>query len=264
MANRMREAFARIARGYETARQEPLTRHPMARFIREDAAEQVREVLPDEYQSLLVQGNPGVGNWAQVPWIAIFDPSITETATRGYYIVYLFSSDLTKVYLSLNQGTTIVHDEFGASYVEELGRRAALMRQRLPERGDSFLDIDINLASDGNLPRGYEAGHACGLAYDLENLPVDETLSADLLAMVPIYMNLRSRGGVSPLEGATAEPTDDRSDTITERRRYRTHRSIERNPNAGSRAKAIQGYTCQGCSFDFKVVYGEVGSQYTI
>ena len=39
---------------------------------------------------LLVEGSAGAGNWAAVPWISVFDPAITTSATRGYYLVYLF------------------------------------------------------------------------------------------------------------------------------------------------------------------------------
>jgi hypothetical protein len=27
-----------------------------------------------------------------VPWVAVFDPLVTDSATRGYYPVYLFHS----------------------------------------------------------------------------------------------------------------------------------------------------------------------------
>src|SRR5262249_52580282 len=39
---------------------------------------------------LFVEGSAGAGNWAAVPWISVFDPAITTSATRGYYVVYLF------------------------------------------------------------------------------------------------------------------------------------------------------------------------------
>jgi 5-methylcytosine-specific restriction protein A len=38
---------------------------------------------------------------------------ITETAQRGYYIVYLFRGDGAAVHLSINQGTTQVLGEYG-------------------------------------------------------------------------------------------------------------------------------------------------------
>lgn len=48
-----------------------------------------------------------------MPWIAVFDPAITTSATRGYYVVYLFHAEQPLVHLSLNQGTVAVSDALG-------------------------------------------------------------------------------------------------------------------------------------------------------
>ncbi|MFQ5927531.1 MAG: hypothetical protein ACE5MH_08875, partial [Terriglobia bacterium] len=50
--------------------------------------------------------------------------------------------------------------------------------------------------------------------------------------------------------------------TVTERRRYRMHRSVERASAAGRKTKKVHGYACQGCGFDFEAVYGAVGREY--
>lgn len=101
---------------YPTARNEPLAGHPLGSFIRHEAAEAVEAALGELAAGLLVEGSAGAGagNWAAVPWISIFDPAITTTATRGYYVVYLFHVNKPVVHLSLNQGTTTVREEFGA------------------------------------------------------------------------------------------------------------------------------------------------------
>ena len=41
------------------------------------------------------------------------DPEVTTTQQTGYYVVYLFSVDMKRVYLSLNQGITYLKDELG-------------------------------------------------------------------------------------------------------------------------------------------------------
>src|SRR5205085_6626418 len=109
---------------------------------------------------LLVEGSAGAGNWAAVPWISIFDPAITTSATRGYYVVYLFHVDKPMVHLSLNQGTTAVREEFGARAREILQDRAELMRKRVAEFGDALPDNKIDLGSSARLPGDYAAGHA--------------------------------------------------------------------------------------------------------
>src|SRR5262249_11888562 len=55
-------------------RKRPLEAHPLARFIREDAEQSVMAELGDQGAGLIVQGSPGQGNWAAIPWIAVFDP----------------------------------------------------------------------------------------------------------------------------------------------------------------------------------------------
>ena len=44
-------------------------------------------------QPFIVEGSVGKGNWAETPWIAIFDPLVRESAQQGYYVVYLFRPD---------------------------------------------------------------------------------------------------------------------------------------------------------------------------
>ena len=48
----------------------------------------MQQALGELGAGLLVEGSPGQGNWAAVPWISVFDPAITTSATRGYYVVY--------------------------------------------------------------------------------------------------------------------------------------------------------------------------------
>ena len=60
-----------------------------------------------------IQGSIGQGNPAEIPWICVFDLDITKSAQDGFYIVYLFTSDMSGVYLSLNQGWTQYEREYG-------------------------------------------------------------------------------------------------------------------------------------------------------
>lgn len=59
-----------------------------------------------------IKGSVGVGRATKTPWIAIMDNDITKSTREGVYIVFLLSSDYKKVYLTLNQGTT-VPEQFG-------------------------------------------------------------------------------------------------------------------------------------------------------
>jgi hypothetical protein len=107
----MREGIARVLAEYPAARSQPLTGHPLASFITHDLSDEVRGLVGSD--SYKVAGSPGKGNWAETPWVAVFDRLVTETAQRGYYIVYLFRRDGQAVWLSLGQGTTEVLEDRG-------------------------------------------------------------------------------------------------------------------------------------------------------
>ena len=74
--------------------------NPTAEFIRKDLPEVIQSVIGknDRY---IVQGSAGQGNWARVPWVAVFDRLATDTAQDGYYLVYLFREDFVLVFISL-------------------------------------------------------------------------------------------------------------------------------------------------------------------
>jgi 5-methylcytosine-specific restriction protein A len=89
--------------------------------------------------------------------------SFTLSATRGYYVVYLFHATEAVVHLSLNQGTTAVREEFGARAREILQDRADLTRKRVPEFDASLPVKKIELGADSRLPGGYIAGQRSAL-----------------------------------------------------------------------------------------------------
>jgi 5-methylcytosine-specific restriction protein A len=51
-------------------------------------------------------------------------------------------------------------------------------------------------------------------------------------------------------------------ETVIERRRYRLHASIERNPRAAALAKRQHGLQCQACDLNFVDRYGPLGEGY--
>lgn len=257
----IRETLVHVASAYAEARRQSLTSHPLANFLRHAAADEIAQSLamPD----LRVVGSPGQGYWAAVPWIAVLDPVVTTSATRGYYVVYLFSADMERVYLSLNQGTTAIRNEFGSGAIEELKRRATLMRARVPEFGEyDFTPTAIELSAGGYLPQGYEAGHAFGARYDTSHLPDEDQLEFDLQAIASLYLTLTKRGSLGTFEDEAEEGDETVPKTIEEKRQYRLHRKIERSTAASKEAKRIHGYVCQACGFDFEEAYGELGNGY--
>jgi 5-methylcytosine-specific restriction protein A len=72
----LRQTLQRILSDYPAAKTAPLEGHTLARFIRGDAETAVQDALGELGTGLLVEGSPGQGNWAEVPWISVFDPAV--------------------------------------------------------------------------------------------------------------------------------------------------------------------------------------------
>jgi hypothetical protein len=242
----IRETLAFIGSNFLEASELPLEANAIANYIRHDAADAIVAALGNPH--FLVKGSPGLGNWADVPWIAILDPTVTRSATRGYYVVYLFSANMTAVHLCLAQGRTEIREEFKSQAPAELRRCADLMRARVPEAVGRFPAGPIALHGSTSLARDYESSVAFSIAYFLPNLPSEDKLRGDLHEMVRLYSMLIARGGRDNFEDVSgSEGSDTERDTIIERRRYRLHRKIERAAGTAKRVKQVHGLTCQCC-----------------
>jgi 5-methylcytosine-specific restriction protein A len=253
------EALSEFASRYLSSKDEPLTDHPIAEKIR-SFDNNIATSLGELSENFRFKASVGTGVWADVPWIAIMDPEVTTTAQTGHYVVYLFSADMKKSVLSLNQGATFLLKGLGQSKaMNELTRRAALIRDRVGEYKEYFTFEQINLKSDKQLAKLYEAGHAFGITYDLNNIPEEAKLQSDLKKITEHYMLLTHRGGVdSNLTGSDFEPDNLKEQDLEERKRYIRHRSIERNPGNSRKVKEVRGYVCEACGFDFKNFYGDL------
>jgi 5-methylcytosine-specific restriction enzyme A len=259
----LRDTLQTILTDFAEARSKPFAGHSLADFIRHSAAEQVKDALGELGAGLLVEGSAGAGNWAAVPWISVFDPAVTTSATQGYYVVYLFHAREPVVHLSLNQGTTSVREEFGARAREILHDRADLMRKRVAEYADALPMKTIELGSNARLPGDYATGHALGTTYTLNALSDETRLRADLQTIVRAYRSLTYRGGIdADVDGQTDLAEEfgiSQQASITEVRKYAYHRKIERNRTAARHAKKLHGTRCQACDLDFGERYGRIG-----
>jgi 5-methylcytosine-specific restriction protein A len=141
----LRDVLAKIATEYPAASGQSFADHPLAEFIRNDAAEMLERSIGVNSSRYRCKGSAGNGNFANVPWLAVFDSVVTLTATKEYYVVYLFAAD-GGIHLSLNQGTTAVREEFKRLAPDVLKDRAALMRARLPDFVRLLPVTNINLS----------------------------------------------------------------------------------------------------------------------
>jgi 5-methylcytosine-specific restriction protein A len=231
-------------------------------LVTDELQNQIAAFVDDDV-SFKTQGSAGQGNWCQTPWVSVFDRLITESATRGFYLVYLIRSDGERVYLSLNQGTTAVFRTTGAGEYERVLEACASAYVGYLEHQDlSGLSIGRIDLGGGRPPLtpGYEAGNIVALSYQRDAIPTDAQLELDLQRLLGLYRQLvRARDEVEADEDPELPPN---LKTHTERRHWRWHRRAEgRNRRAVRDAKRFHGYECRVCGVDYQALYGKAGER---
>ena len=154
--------------------------HEMFKLINYTTTDALNEIVR-EY-GLSARGSCGAGRWTKYPWIAIYNENITTTIQRGVYIVYLFSEDMSRVYLTLNQGCTNLKKELGTK-----GARESMIETREMIR-NTLNNTRFNTDNDliiGNVD--YEIGSIYYKEYLRENFPNEEEFLEDLKEMIRIY-----------------------------------------------------------------------------
>jgi 5-methylcytosine-specific restriction enzyme A len=235
----------------------------LARQLREDAPKALTPLLA-EPQRYKVEGSPGQGNWAKVPWISVFDILITESAQSGYYPVYLFRADRAGVYLSLNQGVTDVIKKYKSDARAVLKVRASDFRAQLGTvAAQRFQILDVELAvAPADRASFYEDGNIVSAYYPATAVPSDDVLAADFREIMRLYDELSYNENI-PSSSTQAEDDLPPSATGVENlARWRAHKRLERNRALALKAKKAHGYDCQVCGFSFPTRYGELGLEF--
>ena len=194
----MRSSLITIAQNsnFERAHSTKTNQNKVVREIEQNLPHIVAKQVNSHQLEFQVTGSAGKGQWANVPWLALFDVSITTSATRGYYIVYLFSKDMSTLYLSLNQGWTYYGETFGIREgKKQIQKVAQYWQKELAPITDNFplTSIHLNCSKTHILTQGYELGHICGKSYQLSSLPNDEQLFDDLTKLLHIYRVLKGK-----------------------------------------------------------------------
>ena len=177
------------------ARKEDNFKRPFGALVRQSIPGLLKEHLDSD--TYLVKGSVGAGRWTDVPWIAVFDKRITQSAQKGVYIVYLLNKDSKTLFLTLNQGATDVaqgggSDEkklaftgiassSGTKTTTALGEKAELLRKQLSiPAGATYESIKTGSIA-------YDAGCVFSKSYTVDTLPDDQALLSDLHEFVEAY-----------------------------------------------------------------------------
>ena len=202
MNNKMQELLCRFMSEYASTYDEVLKtknfKHPFGSLIKTTITNEIRNNSGLDQNKYIVKGSYGVGRWTTVPWIAIFDSRITDTAQKGVYIVYLLNKDSQELYLTLNQGATDVsqNEEYSSerklAFTGVASSSNSKALAKLKNNADQIRNIvgEVTFSTDQQIKSGsanYDAGSVCYKKYTLENLPTDEYLYEDLRGFVAIY-----------------------------------------------------------------------------
>ncbi|MDQ0871595.1 hypothetical protein QFZ77_000254 [Paenibacillus sp. V4I3] len=181
----LKEALSDILSIYLQAKRETFAGHRLGNLVRQVIPTELKK-LSFIHPELKIQGSVGQGNWATIPWIAIMDKRITETTRQGEYLVYLFSEDMKSVYLTFNQGVTIPNETKGrAAAYQYFKQKVQEIRDLLPLEG--MIKDDAIYLTSGGLGQDYQVSTVAYYRYDLEHLPDDKQLIADLNNAVTNY-----------------------------------------------------------------------------
>lgn len=94
---KLNQALLKVLGEYRDAIKKPFGNNSLANYIRRDLPAIIKSTahIPNKY---LIEGSPGQDNWAEVPWVCIFDKTITTFAQTGYCIPYLFDANMEGVF----------------------------------------------------------------------------------------------------------------------------------------------------------------------
>jgi 5-methylcytosine-specific restriction enzyme A len=245
---------------YPYAATQEFADNPVADFVRHEVPDAIKELLPYS-ERYMVHGSVGQGNWARVPWVAVFDRLVTDTAQNGYYVVYLVKEDFSGAYLSLNQGVTIAKNLYGADAKEALRARAIDFLARLGKLPDSYImgPVDLSTKSSSSLGAYYEQGSICAKYYARSDIPPDGTLEKDLKDFMDLYFVLATK---DLLPSAEMVEEDEANLDQEDLRTFRERKRIERNQKLALKAKKVHGYVCQASGFSFEKQYGTIGRSF--
>jgi len=228
--------------------------------------------LINKEERYLVEGSVGVGNWASVPWIAIFDKLVTTSAQNGYYPVFLFKEDMSGFYLSLGVGVTNIKLEFKRiKKIEEvLNIQTSNILARIERIPNGFTPISLspirlrsNFSKNTSLAKYYEDGCVISKFYSANNLPSDLELKLDIQSLLEVYNSI------------TYNTLSDSADNVVEQikdfpkfigvekiKEVKQHLRIERNQRLIKEVKKRKGYNCECCGMNFEKLYGEIGKNF--
>jgi 5-methylcytosine-specific restriction protein B len=154
------------------------------------------------YKNLSIKSAIGMGTFADVPWICIFDDRITGKASDGHYPVYLFSADMESLYLAYCISNGMMTKSAAAA-----NRIRTKIKDKLSGLTTLGFTEKIDLKSNLSTPRGYEKGTVTAKRYDLHNINPESFLT-DLTSLLGKYQEIAESTDNTLTKNNIKTPTD--------------------------------------------------------
>ncbi len=175
-----------------------------------------------------VKSSVGEGHLAGIPWLCVLDRSITDKTTEGFYIVYLFSRNAKKVFLSIGIGAGQFIEVYGDNKlaINKIGNAKNVFQKNFENYAPevNFSTIDLLDGKDKNFIRPftprmmsrlhtYEAGCFFSKEYDLRNKTPEDMYLNDFSKYLVAYQKIVNDPKSSALIDVLAESVHDKIDT---------------------------------------------------
>ncbi|MEB7507586.1 MrcB family domain-containing protein [Staphylococcus xylosus] len=157
---------------------------PVGDLVKNQMVDELKNI--ERLKSFKLKGSIGNGNFAEVPWVAIMDGNITKSTTEGIYIVFLFSGDGEKVFLTLNQGVTYFKNKKLKKH--DIVKASNTIYEIIDSPESAPIDIDLKAKT--SLGKGYENTTISGFEYYINDLPDSSIIESDLNKLLNDYEQL--------------------------------------------------------------------------
>jgi 5-methylcytosine-specific restriction protein A len=147
-----------------------------------------------ENHDYTIKGSPGQGNWATIPWIAVMDERVTDTVQNGFFVIYSLKADGSGLYLSINQGVSVIRQNYGNDALNVIvRRREALIKKINIDKPNGFETGPIEYNAPDNTDSVLTQNSTIiSKLYNSNSIPQDKYLINDLISIMLVYQNIVS------------------------------------------------------------------------
>ena len=169
-----------------------LKAYPTSIILSKKLPSYFKQQLLNESKRYTIKGSYGMGSYTEIPWVAIYDKEVTNSAEHGYYIVLLFKADMSGCYLSLNQGYT----QYSKLFKGEKRKQQELIKTASKARGllsniEGSIDTELDLSSNADKAMGYGAGNIFGFYFSLTSKINESKFNKSLQQLLSSYAELK-------------------------------------------------------------------------